>query len=83
MNQEGLFIVIKYCANPSAGSDRALPVLMMDNDDNPLEFDRSDSAQEFVDILNMNSYQGFHYEIKELGHRYLKVSQKNTKTTKK
>ncbi len=71
-----LYIIIKYHDNPSSQSNKALPVLMMDNDDHPLEFDRLESAQEMVDILNMNSNQGFHYEIKQLGVKYLKVSQK-------
>ena len=71
-----LFIIIKYHKNPNKDSDKALPVIMMDNDDHPIEFDRLDSAQEMVDILNMNSNQGFHYEIKQLGIKYLKVSQR-------
>ncbi len=71
-----LYIIIKYHDNPSSQSNKALPVLMMDNDDHPLEFDRLDSAKEILDILNMNSNQGFHYEIKQLGVKYLKVSQK-------
>jgi len=71
-----LYILIKYHRNPDGNSNKKLPVLMMDNDDHPLEFDRLDSAQEMVDILNMNSNQGFHYEIKQLGVKYLKVSQK-------
>ena len=62
-----IFIIIKYHRNPDGNSNKDLPVLMMDNDDHPLEFDRSGSANEMVDILNMNSNQGFHYEIKELG----------------
>jgi len=76
MGRKGLFIIIKYHRNPDGNSNRALPVLMMDNDDHPIEFDRLDSAQEMVNILNMNSNQGFHYEIKQLGIKYLKVSQK-------
>ena len=71
-----LYIIIKYHRNPDGNSNKALPVLMMDNDDHPIEFDRLDSAQEMVNILNMNSNQGFHYEIKQLGIKYLKVSQK-------
>ena len=71
-----LYIIIKYHRNPDGNSNKALPVLMMDNDDHPIEFDRLDSAQEMVNILNMNSNQGFHYEIKKLGVKYLKVSQK-------
>jgi len=69
-----IFIVIKYHKNPSSNSDKALPVLMMDPDGHPLEFDRESSVIEMVEILNMNSNQGFHYEYKELGIRYLKVS---------
>jgi hypothetical protein len=72
-----LYIIIKYHDNPSTQSNKALPVLMMDHDDHPIEFDRLDSAQEMVNILNMNSNQGFHYEIKQLGIKYLKVSQKH------
>ena len=34
------------------------------------------SAQEFVDIMNINTNQGFHYEVKELAKKYLKVSTK-------
>ena len=71
-----LYIIIKYHRNPDGNSNKALPVLMMDDDDHPIEFDRLDSAQEMVNILNMNSNQGFHYEIKQLGIKYLKVSQK-------
>jgi len=77
MDKEGLYIIIKYHKNPNQDSNKALPVLMMDNDDHPLEFDRRDSAEEFTSILNMNSNQGFHYEIKQLGVKYLKVSQKH------
>ena len=69
-----IFIIIKYHRNPDGNSDKALPVLMMGHDDQPLEFDRLDSAQEMVTILNMNSNQGFHYEIKQLGSIYTKIS---------
>jgi len=76
MKKKELYIIIKYHKNPNKDSDKALPVIMMDTDDHPIEFDRIDSAQEFTNILNMNSNQGFHYEIKQLGVKYLKVSQK-------
>ena len=76
MKKNKIFIIIKYHDNPSGHSSKALPVLVMDNDDHPLEFDRLDSAEEMVDIFNINSNQGFHYEVKELGIKYLKVSQK-------
>ncbi|MAJ98769.1 MAG: hypothetical protein CMD07_05855 [Flavobacteriales bacterium] len=77
MKNNSIYIIIKYHMNPSSESNKALPVLMMDTDDHPLEFDRLDSAEEFVNILNMNSNQGLRYEIKELGLKYLKVTQKD------
>ena len=49
---------------------------MLDGDNDPLEFDTQESADEFVDICNINSNQGFHYEVKELGKKYLKVNKK-------
>ena len=49
---------------------------MLDKYGDPLEFDTRDSAEEFVEIMNLNTNQGFHYEIKELGKKYLKVNQK-------
>ncbi len=51
---------------------------MLDNDGDPLEFDTRTSADEFVSICNINSNQGFHYEVKELGKKYLKVTQKKS-----
>lgn len=72
-----IWIIIKYHRNPDGNSNKALPVLMMGHDGQPLEFDRLDSAEEMVDILNMNSNQGFHYEIKRLGSIYTKISTNN------
>ena len=77
--KERFYIVIKWHYNPTTneiGKKKKLPVLMMDSDGNPLEFDTLDSAEEFVDIMNFNTNQGFHYEIRELGKKYLKVNQK-------
>ena len=74
-----LYIIIKYHYNPTSsevGKRKKLPVLMLDSNEAPLEFDSKKSAQEFVDIMNINTNQGFHYEVKELGNRYLKVSPK-------
>tara|TARA_B100000287_G_C20196479_1_gene608260 strand:- start:329 stop:574 length:246 start_codon:yes stop_codon:yes gene_type:complete len=81
MNREDRFyIVIKYHYNPTTNevNKKSLPVLMLDNDGDPLEFDTKDSADEFVSICNINSNQGFHYEVKELGKKYLKVTQKKS-----
>mgnify|MGYP003147990732 FL=1 len=49
---------------------------MLDGKGDPLEFDSQDSADEFVAICNINSNQGFHYDVKEIGKKYLKVSAK-------
>ena len=77
--KESCYIVIKWHYNPTTsevGKRKKLPVLMMDSDGDPLEFDKSKSAEEFVEIMNFNTNQGFHYEIRELGKKYLKVNQK-------
>ena len=73
------FIIIKYHYNQTTnelGKKKKLPVLMLDSDGDPLEFDSRKSADEFVSIMNINTNQGFHYEVKELGKKYLKVNQK-------
>ena len=74
------YIIIKYHYNPTTNdvNKKSLPVLMLDNDGDPLEFDTQESADEFVSICNINSNQGFHYEVKELGKKYLKVIQKKS-----
>jgi|TARA_B100000287_G_C20362273_1_gene674326 hypothetical protein len=73
------YIVIKYHYNPTTnemGKEKKLPVLMLDRFGDPLEFDTKESAEEFVEICNINSNQGFGYEVKEIGKKYLKVTQK-------
>jgi hypothetical protein len=77
--RERFYIIIKYHYNPTSNDEvkkKSLPVLMLDGDNDPLEFDTQESADEFVDICNINSNQGFHYEVKELGKKYLKVNKK-------
>tara|TARA_R110000782_G_scaffold184846_1_gene275169 strand:- start:39 stop:293 length:255 start_codon:yes stop_codon:yes gene_type:complete len=76
--RDNFFIIIKYHYNPTTNGEKKkpLPVLMLDGKGDPLEFDSQDSADEFVDICNINSNQGFHYDVKEIGKKYLKVSAK-------
>ena len=77
--RDRFYIIIKYHYNPTSNIEakqKALPVLVLDSDGDTLEFDNPDSANEFVDICNINSNQGFSYEVKELGKKYLKVNQK-------
>ena len=77
--RDNFFIIIKYHYNPTTneiGKRKKLPVLMLDSNGDPLEFDTKESANEFCEICNINSNQGFHYEVKEIGKRYLKVNAK-------
>ena len=76
--RDNFFILIKYHYNPTTNdtNKKSLPVLMLDGNEDPLEFDTRESAQEFCDICNINSNQGFHYEVKEIGKIYLKVTAK-------
>ena len=76
--RDNFFILIKYHYNPTTNDNnkQPLPVLMLDSKGDPLEFDTKESADEFCEICNINSNQGFHYEVKEIGKKYLKVSAK-------
>ena len=76
--RDNFFILIKYHYNPTTNdtNKKSLPVLMLDGNEDPLEFDTRESAQEFCDICNINSNQGFHYDVKEIGKKYLKVTAK-------
>ena len=76
--RDNFFILIKYHYNPTTNdtNKKSLPVLMLDSNEDPLEFDTKESADEFCEICNINSNQGFHYEVKEIGKKYLKVSAK-------
>ena len=51
---------------------------MLDSHGDPLEFDDMDSANEFLEIMNINTNQGFRYEVRKIGKKYLKVNQKET-----
>ena len=80
MRRDNFFIIIKYHYNPTsneASKKQPLPVLMLDKEGDPLEFDTKESADEFVDICNINSNQGFGYEVKEIGTKYLKIQAKS------
>ena len=76
--RDNFFILIKYHYNPTTNetNKKPLPVLMLDSNGDPLEFDTKESAKEFCEICNINSNQGFSYAVKELGKKYLKVNQK-------
>ena len=76
--RDNFFILIKYHYNPTTNdtNKKSLPVLMLDSNEDPLEFDTKESAMEFCEICNINSNQGFHYEVKEIGKKYLKVTAK-------
>ena len=80
MRKDRFYIIIKYHYNPTSNDEvkkKSLPVLMLDGDNDPLEFDDVDSANEFLEIMNINTNQGFRYEIRQIGKKYLKVNQKD------
>ena len=80
--RDNFFILIKWHYNPTTnevGKKKHLPVLMLDSKGDPLEFDDKDSANEFLEIMNINTNQGFRYEVRQIGKKYLKVNQKSTK----
>ena len=80
--RDNFFILIKWHYNPTTnevGKKKNLPVLMLDSKGDPLEFDDADSANEFLEIMNINTNQGFRYEVRQIGKKYLKVNQKSTK----
>ena len=77
--RDSFFILIKWHYNPTTnevGKKKNLPVLMFDSNGDPLEFNSLDSANEFLEIMNINTNQGFRYEVREIGKKYLKVNQK-------
>ena len=79
--RDSFFILIKWHYNPTTnevGKKKKLPVLMLDSKGDPLEFDDINSANEFLEIMNINTNQGFRYEVREIGKKYLKVNQKIT-----
>ena len=51
--RDNFFILIKYHYNPTTNdaNKKPLPVLMLDSQGNPLEFDTKESANEFCDIV--------------------------------
>ena len=79
--RDNFFILIKWHYNPTTnevGKKKNLPVLMLDSKGDPLEFDDADSANEFLEIMNINTNQGFRYEVRQIGKKYLKVNQKSS-----
>ena len=79
MRRDRFYIIIKWHYNPTTnelGKRKKLPVLMLDSEGEPLEFDTKASADEFADICSINTNQGFGYEVREIGKKYLKVEKK-------
>ena len=44
---------------------------MFDSKGDPLEFNCLESANEFLEIMNINTNQGFRYEVRQIGKKYL------------
>ena len=76
MKREKFYILIKWHYNPTTnevGKKKKLPVLMFDSQGDPLEFNSLDDANEFLEIMNINTNQGFRYEIREIGKHFTKI----------
>ena len=46
---------------------------MLDKDGEPLEFESKQEANDFVEILNLNSNQNFRYEVKQIGRKVIRM----------
>ena len=74
--RKGFYILIKWHYNTTTnevGKKKKLPVLMFDSNGDPLEFNSIQSANEFLEIMNINTNQGFRYEVREIGKRFTEV----------
>tara|TARA_R100001082_G_C4279612_1_gene123314 strand:+ start:270 stop:518 length:249 start_codon:yes stop_codon:yes gene_type:complete len=76
MKRESFYILIKWHYNPTTnevGKKKNLPVLMFDSKGDPLEFNCLESANEFLEIMNINTNQGFRYEVREIGKNFTEI----------
>tara|TARA_R100000900_G_scaffold123985_1_gene98354 strand:+ start:73 stop:324 length:252 start_codon:yes stop_codon:yes gene_type:complete len=74
--RNSFYILIKWHYNPTTnevGKKKKLPVLMFDSNGDPLEFNSLESANEFLEIMNINTNQGFRYEVREIGKRFTEI----------
>ena len=57
-----MYCIIKYIK----ADKKELPVIILNSQDEVLEFEKENQAQEMCDILQMNSDSGYRYVIKKI-----------------
>ncbi len=59
-----MFVIIKQIQNKKTG--KTLPVILIDNLSEVLEFKKKEDANKLCEILNINSDSGHIYSVKEI-----------------
>jgi hypothetical protein len=57
-----MYCIIKYIKSDK----KELPVIILNSQDEILEFDNQNQAEEFKEILQMNSDSGYRYVVKKI-----------------
>ena len=57
-----MYCIVKYIKVDK----KELPVIILNSQDEILEFDNEDKAEEFKSILQMNSDSGYRYVVKKI-----------------
>jgi hypothetical protein len=57
-----MYCIIKYIKLDK----KELPVIILNSQDEVLEFDTEDNAEDFKNILQMNSDSGYRYVVKKI-----------------
>ena len=58
-----MYCILKYIKVDK----KELPVIILNSQDEILEFESQSQAEEFKEILQMNSDSGYRYKIKKIG----------------
>jgi hypothetical protein len=59
-----MFVIVKFVKNERTG--KKLPVILLDNQSEILEFEDKNEALKLCEILNVNSDSGHSYVIREV-----------------
>jgi hypothetical protein len=58
-----MYVILKHIKNKT---NKVLPVILVDNQSEILEFDSLDEAEKMRDIFQKNSDSGYKYEVKKI-----------------
>lgn len=58
-----MYVIVKYIKNKN---NKELPVILIDNQSEILEFSSIDEAEKMKEIFQKNSDSGYKYEVKKL-----------------